>query len=446
MYAYVVLLSRISLAVLIFLVFCFLPPLCGFFIHNFIPMTSPNSLSTTSIPLAYPGITVESIPWTQNIYEIVWNCGSISVLMTTLSDPRIWRKSFTLLASMLEEVKKLHHSVIFITDTNIFQENPMIEMLFREIFWREKYRFIFTEKQNPIQNTISWLRVNRSKIPDADHAVRVLWDFSDAPVISSIPYSDPRIDELLDLYASRWGNQNTLAIQSLNLLKLNSKKWNQKDIAWEAMGFITQVDTQERLREILFAHKDTPLVLKEDEGAAGGTTVNFLSWDREHGKAQREKVIAEIENFPIVVYNFLHPTILTDTRWQKFPIQMRPYFTLSGRFAGGCIKLPQKPMRNDSGFIEWSGKRAFKDQNETLNTSSGLTQSFFFDEDGNWITGCRVMWEILSSDEVCEIFREFSVNGAVISPELLTSWAMNTRPIVRDIQQKTCARLWILTQ
>jgi hypothetical protein len=86
------------------------------------------------LPLAYPGITVESIPGTQNIYEIVWNCGSISALMTTLSDSRVSATAFTLLANMLDEIKKRHKKIIFITDDAIFQKTPMILTLFREIF------------------------------------------------------------------------------------------------------------------------------------------------------------------------------------------------------------------------------------------------------------------------------------------------------------------------
>jgi hypothetical protein len=93
--------------------------------------TQPN---ITPIPLAYPGITVESIPGTSNIYEVVWNCGSISALMTTLSDERVRIKAFNLLASMLDEIQKKHRKIIFITDEKIFQTNPLIETLFKEIF------------------------------------------------------------------------------------------------------------------------------------------------------------------------------------------------------------------------------------------------------------------------------------------------------------------------
>lgn len=40
-----------------------------------------NTFSEKNLPIAYPGITAECIPGTQNIYEITWNCGGFSVML-----------------------------------------------------------------------------------------------------------------------------------------------------------------------------------------------------------------------------------------------------------------------------------------------------------------------------------------------------------------------------
>lgn len=399
----------------------------------------PPSNNTPSIPLAYPGITIESIPWTQNIYEVVWNCGSLSALMMTLSDERVRQSSFTLLASMLEDIRKIHPRIIFITDINIFKENSLIEILFREIFGAGNYKFIFTQKSQPEKNQLSGLRVNRSEFISISDANSILRDFSDAPVVSSIPYSDPRIDTLMDEYISHGWKKDTLSIQSLKLLQLNSKKSNQIQVANEAIWFLWKADDSESLKEILFNNPNTPLVLKEDESAAWWTTVNFVFWED-----QRKKVIAERHNFPILVYRFFAPTLLENTQGQNFPIQLRPYFTVTWRFAGGCLKFPQRPMRSQTWFIEWSGKRAFQDQNESLNTSSGLTQSFFFDDAGRWITWFRSIGEVLDATDVTRLLQDFTVKWVRLTPELLKKWALWVQPVARDIQIRTCSLLWVI--
>ncbi len=66
------------------------------------PIISNTDSRSPLLPITYAGITAECIPGTQNVYEIVWNCGSLAGLMITLDDPLSRHQSLAMLARILE--------------------------------------------------------------------------------------------------------------------------------------------------------------------------------------------------------------------------------------------------------------------------------------------------------------------------------------------------------
>ncbi len=331
------------------------------------------------LSIAYPGITVEAIPGTKNIYEVVWNCGGLSVMMNLLAEENVREKVFPEIVKILEVIKSINTEVIFVMDEGIFQKNSyIISAAFKEIFWDNKYRIVTVTGTGNEKNPLSGLRVNHSGFSQDIDLIGAITSLPNATVLSSIPRSDPRISqinkelEMKDLLLTNAG-------KTLQLLELNASKENQIKIAGESMGFLGRVNNAAELKKIFEDHPDEIFVTKDIEGAAGWTDVNFIT-----NKSQQD-VVLERNLFPILVYKFLKPMLITGEKGNH-PVQFRPMILQNNEFAGGTIKFPAKPLMGN-GFHSGSGKNAFAEQNKELNTSSGQTNSFFLNEKGEVVWG-----------------------------------------------------------
>lgn len=327
------------------------------------------------LKITYPGISVELIPWTKKFYEVVWNCGWLSVAISSLLDNKATPEMFKMVLNIFESVKKVNNQIIFISDSQILtRQKDILVPILKEIFWEGNFRLVWIEAKNFEDNKINGLRMIRTWFVDNKDILSAIAEMPNATVLSSIPKSDPRIDQINSEISEF---RNTIAGKSLQLLKLNSKKSNQNEIAKDYNWVIAVASNKEELAEIFAQNPDKPLVIKDDEGTAWWTSVNF-AWD----KWQREAILKnEKINYPVVIYNFLEPTCILDEAWEKYPIQFRPFLNNNQEIMGWTIKFSSVPMDQNL-FVSWNWKSSFEKQNKWLNTSSWVTNSIFIDE--NW--------------------------------------------------------------
>ena len=69
--------------------------------------------------ITYPWITVENIPWTKSIYEIVFNCWGLSVTINALSEEKTRNDATKYLIYLFEKIREKSEQIIIITDWNI---------------------------------------------------------------------------------------------------------------------------------------------------------------------------------------------------------------------------------------------------------------------------------------------------------------------------------------
>lgn len=409
------------------------------------PIISNTDLRSPLLPIAYAGITAECIPGTQNVYEIVWNCGSLAGLMITLDDPLSRHQSLAMLARILEWIQQANKQVIFITDQIIFDtHSDILSSLFVSIFGIGNFAIKGVQTIAQDKNPINGLRVNRTGFTSDDRLISLIESLPDATVISSIPRSDPRLDIINARIPRESQLRESFAFRTLWLLTLNAKKSNQELIGWSAMGFIWIANALDELQTIFSDFPDQRIVLKEDDGSAWWTSVNFIG-----NNEQRNAILKNPIEFPVLIFRFLEPTLIQDSiaGWQ-FPIQFRPFFMSDGSFAGWCLKVPNEPIQNDGFSIGW-WKSSFAKQNRSLNTSSGLCNSFFVDNSGDWVSGQVITdtwFQTIDSKKITERFMDFSLvkTKKVIWSEELMSWATDLQPLIRSIQFQTNQTLWLI--
>lgn len=388
------------------------------------------------LKITYPGISVELIPWTKKFYEVVWNCGALSVAISSIVDKSIDPETFKMVLNIFESVKKVNNQIIFVSDNQILtkQKDILIPIL-REIFWEENFRLVWIENISKEKNAISWLQINRTGFSDEQELVKAIAEMPNAIVLSSIPKSDPRIDSINEKILDF---RNTIAGKSLQLLNLNSKKSNQIEIAWENIWYIDIAETKEELAEIFEKNKDKILVIKDDEGTAWWTSVNFVA-----NKEQREAILKNSNiNFPIVIYEFLKPTFIINEEWEKFPIQFRPFLNNDMEIMWWSIKFSSIPTKKDL-FWTWAWRWTFEEQNKTLNTSSWLTNSIFVDSNWNPLNSYAIInWKMNPLDKVQteEFLSQFKLEN---SQKWLSLWeevlelSEIALPELRKMQEKT---------
>lgn len=409
-------------------------------------LTSSNIQSEQLLlPISYAGITAECIPGTQNFYEIVWNCGSLAGLMTTLDDPLSRNRSLSMIMKIFEWIQQANKQIIFITDRVIYDTySDILEPLFISIFGVENFAIKGVQTIWQDKNPINGLRVNRTGFTSDERLVAIMESLPNATVISSIPRSDPRLDGIKERIPMESKLRESFAFRTLWLLDLNAKKSNQESIGWTSMGFLWKVNNFDELQVMFSDFPDQKLVLKEDAGSAWWTNVNFIG-----NSDQRSSILKASLIFPVLIYTFLEPTLIQENRtgWQ-YPIQFRPFFMSDGSFAGWCLKIPNEPIQND-GFINWWWKSSFAKQNRSLNTSSGLCNSFFVDSTGDWVSGHIVTdgwFQIIDGSKIESRFMDYSLvksNKPIWSEEFMI-WANNMQPLIRSIQFQTNQTLWLM--
>lgn len=402
--------------------------------------TFHNTPEEQNLKITYPGITVESIPWKRNIYEVVWNCGGTSILFWMLQKNPNNIEILKIVTRIFESIHAVNNQVIFIVDESIIQSNnPIIENIGKEIFWPENFALIWVSR-NPDKsknNSISGLRINATQITHEDILIESIRQMPEATIISSIPVSDPRIHSINTTLATE-NLQNTTAAKTLQLLDLNSKKSNQIRIEWvkEMTKYINIAHNHEELKAIFDHNRDKKLVIKSDEWAAGGTSVNFISEN-----IQQNHILSSLQNedFPQIVYEFIEPTLIKN--WEeKYPVQFRPMISNQQEYIGGAIKIPAEPLKKDT-FISGASKQTFRRQNNSLNTSSWQTHTFFFDHNGEPVAGViseRDGYKMQNKDETHAFLKNFQFeNTQTVSGEEIFALSEGIIQEVANIQKET---------
>ena len=96
--------------------------------------------------ITYPWITVENIPWTKSIYEIVFNCWGLSVTINALSEEKTRNDATKYLIYLFEKIREKSEQIIIITDWNIINNTKQfIENILKNIFWKGNYALIWTK-------------------------------------------------------------------------------------------------------------------------------------------------------------------------------------------------------------------------------------------------------------------------------------------------------------
>lgn len=391
---------------------------------------------SNDLKITYPWITVELIPWTKKFYEVVWNCWGLSVAISAIENKNANKETLEMVLNIFESVRKVNNQIIFVTDNSIFQkQKDFLNGILKEIFWDWNFRIVWIENISREKNAISWLQINRTWFSDDNEVIKAIAELPNATVLSSIPKSDPRINHINEKIN---GFKNTIAWKTLQLLDLNSKKSNQIDIAWEHIWYLWFAKNVEELESIFNKNEDKILVIKDDAWTAWGTSVNFIS-----NKEQRKSILENKNiNYPVVIYEFLEPTLISDLEWRKYPIQFRPYLNNDGRIMGWTLKFPNIPLW-DSLFSNWWWKWSFEKQNKTLNTSSWLTNTIFIWADWNPIHS-YIVWEKWFNSLAKKETEEFLSNFKLVKTQKwLSLWeevleiSQIITPILREMQEKT---------
>lgn len=352
--------------------------------------------------LAYPGITAECILWKKEIYEIVWNCGGFSAQLHTLTDVKTHDTMLPYIEQQLESIRKTNSQIIFLTDSMIYENNQnTIDGIFENIFWKDGFVIIGIENESQINNNISGVRMNYTKFRSNDDILNALEQMPNAIVVSSIPRSDPRITHLKEHIIDK-NLENSFAYKSLRLLELNAHKLNQLDIAKDLMWHLGTAHNADELLKIFETNPDEMLVVKGVQGMAGGADVNFIA------NQEQRQIVLQNTIFPILVFRFLSPTKVQNTDGSIFATQYRPHILSDGTFLWWTLKIPSKPLPEKMS-LKWASKNAFSQQNKMFNSSSGVSHSFFLDQNGMPVSGYVFdgKMQLLSAQEAHDFLSNF---------------------------------------
>lgn len=399
---------------------------------------SLNDSKEKKLLLTYPWISVELVPWKNNFYEIVWNCGGLWVLVSSLSNEKTKVEATKTITKIFESLRETNDKIIFVTDQNIINYNQEIfSIILENIFWKWNFAIVWIWKTSTEKNPVSWLQINRSGFTDEDFLVKTIEVLPDATVLSSIPFSDPRVCSVNKKLKEKNIN-GTVAAKTLQLLDLNSKKSNQLKINWVSImtNFLAIAKNPEELEDIFNKNSEKRLVLKDDNWAAWWTSVNFA------GTKEQQNAILKLlkeESFPQVVFEFIEPTVAVAKNWDKHPLQFRPFLNHKWEFMWWALKLPSEKL-NENLFQNGAWKWTFDRQNKSLNSSSWKTHSLFLNEKWELIIWF-ISWNwynILNAKETKEFLENFVLpSGKVLSGENILEISEPTFWEVRRIQSET---------
>lgn len=287
-----------------------------------------------TLPIAYPGITVELVAGTDNFYEITWNCGCFSVMMNSFGKDK---RADEMIISILDSVQKKHNELIFITDNAfIHNEESPLRNAIESVFHKDNFYLagVALNHEKSVNNPVNNLRVNVTELIDEDAILEQIEKRPNAIVLSSIPMSDPRIEGLLDKIREK-NLENTKAAKSLLLLKLNSNRTNQiltSGNNGEKMKFLFSIgkndDThrEEFLRYASELSDGKILVVKTNSASAGGTNTNFI------GSYKQAEALLERQGEDILVFEGIDPMYITNAETGGLHAsQVRPMVDNTGR-------------------------------------------------------------------------------------------------------------------
>ncbi|ATU05305.1 hypothetical protein BKN14_02510 [Candidatus Gracilibacteria bacterium HOT-871] len=392
--------------------------------------------------ITYPGITVENIPGTKSIYEIVFNCGGLSVTINALSEEKTRNDATKYLIYLFEKIREKSEQIIIITDGNIINNTKqLIENILKNIFGKGNYALIGTKVILREKNSISGLNVNRTGFESEKLLLETIRQMPNATVLSSVPMSDPRITDI-NFELEKENLKSTTAGKTLQLLDLNSKKSNQLEIAGEKMGYIGIANNKEELENIFNQNPGKVLVIKDDDGAAGGTTVNFVQND-----LKRKNLLNSSElKYPQLVFNFIEPTKIIGADGRLHVTQFRPWLDRN-EFLGGAFKFARDaiPTFTENG----AGKSDSAKMNKGLNSSSGQTHSIILNQYGDPIVGYfsdnKGKYDILDGEKTAEVLsKHYFENGKKVSGNEIIILCSIVFDEVKKIQEKVNQNLGTL--
>lgn len=392
--------------------------------------------------ITYPWITVENIPWTKSIYEIVFNCWGLSVTINALFEEKTRNDATKYLIYLFEKIREKSEQIIIITDWNIINNTKQfIENILKNIFWKGNYALIWTKVILREKNSISWLNVNRTWFESEKLLLETIRQMPNATVLSSVPMSDPRITDI-NFELEKENLKSTTAGKTLQLLDLNSKKSNQLEIAWEKMWYIWIANNKEELENIFNQNPGKVLVIKDDDWAAWWTTVNFVQND-----LKRKNLLNSSElKYPQLVFNFIEPTKIIWADWRLHVTQFRPWLDRN-EFLGWAFKFARDAIPT---FTEnWAWKSDSAKMNKWLNSSSWQTHSIILNQYWDpivwYFSDNKWKYDILDWEKTAEVLsKHYFEDWDEVSWKKIIDLCSIVFDEVKKIQEKVNQNLWTL--
>jgi hypothetical protein len=266
--------------------------------------------------------------------------------------------------------------------------------------------------------------IRSSEFVSNDDLINSIKTNPEAVVLSSIPYSDPRISNILDDLS---GFESTKAYKSLSLLWLNADRRNHIEIAWERIWNLWVISEPSQIFDFLKGWV-SKLVVKAIDWSWGGNAVDVLL-----NEAQIQS-FAENWQWEYIVNKFFDSQLLVSDEW-SFTFHIRPFFSADWKYLWSALKISEKPanFNNQKAWRNW-----FKINKQWFNSSSGLSKTFIFDKNGNviiWVASKNA--EPLTQNQAIEYLAWFRLNQEqVLTPELITELALWAGGIIFEIQSK----------
>lgn len=378
-----------------------------------------------NLHIAYPWITAEVVWNWKNIYEPNFNCWGLSSLLLALKNIQNENHKILIIENirnMLIDIRNFHDKIILITDANI--DTTTLEKILLELFWKNNFKILTTYMWKWNKNELSWSIIRDSYFSNEDELLESIKELSDWVVISSIPYSDPKITHILE---KLWDFSETKSFKSFKLIDLNSDRNNHVKVAWEEIWNLWIIQSPYEINQYL-EYIWNWIVVKPTSWSAGWTWVNFLL------NESQVEAFSKLNWWSFIVNELIKPKFINDGE-NNYPFHIRPFFSPSWIYLWCTLKISEISIERKR---TWSWKSSFLDTNRSLNTSAWLSKTIIFNN--NWDP---IIWFIdknsapLNQLECSNFLDNLSINGKKISSDEINFLALWSESIIKKVQNET---------
>jgi hypothetical protein len=398
----------------------------GLFTKNFWNTITKNNIS-------YPWITAEVVWDWKHVFEPNFNCWILWVALSYLDQVEEKDREilYRLAISIFEEVRLTHEKIILIWDEALWNV-LYLKSILKWIFWEWNFSIVTTQMTNWKRNSLTWSAIRSSNFTSEENLINEVKKNPDAVVLSTIPYSDPRVWDILETL--KW-LEDTNAYKSLRLLDLNSSRLNHVEIAWKEIWHLWVINWPWEIFQ--FVDSTKKIIVKTIDGSAWGTGINVLLNEAQIA-AFNEK--ADFSWSWYIINKYIHPKVLRNGN-EEFSFHIRPFFSWTWEYLGSWLKISWKPINLN---VTWAWWNAFKKIEEWFNSSSWNSRTFIFDKNWKlviWFASKNTWY--LWSNEALEYLSVFEFEWRKLTEQIINDLALNSFYIIRNIQSKTNTLLWL---